>query len=471
MARADSGGFDLVVGISPEYLQTRLEGLLPHQFDPTITFDWEWDMPGPINFDVHLALTTHLRLAIADVVVLPGPDGPRIEVGATTSVWFSWEDVTLIEDHVLLGADRWPKTGELDGSRPHDPAVAVRLGAAITSDGTDVQLRDLRGDVTLTGAPLTSIPAIAALQAGILDKLAELPLLDKLADLLTAFTAWLEHLPQALADAVTDALPASLPAVPLPFDEVRFTNVGRDVLALVSLWGTDGDEHAVTRSPIRRTAAGAPAGPLGLVVANDLMLRGARAALDPLLPNAGWRAPHPCHWRANHRLATVQDIGVDLTWVLGSVDEAGLLRLEVRFAGSHAGGGFGLTGSATFAIGVNDTFDAFVIDEPHLASLDVWVAWWVYALMAVGGGPIGVLVTGLLDAFAGGELAGALHRELDAAFPDTFPLPRPDTGLEPHAVSRVQPDAAWQLASICDSPPLVIPVSRAHDLIVALVDT
>ena len=46
MARADSAGFDLVLGISPEYLQTRLEGLLPDQFDPTITFDWEWDMPG-----------------------------------------------------------------------------------------------------------------------------------------------------------------------------------------------------------------------------------------------------------------------------------------------------------------------------------------------------------------------------------------------------------------------------------------
>ena len=252
---------------------------------------------------------------------------------------------------------------------------------------------ELRADVTLTGAPLTSIPAVAALQAGILDKLAELPLLDKLADLLSAFTAWLDHLPQALADAVTDALPASLPAVPLPFDEVRFTIVGRDVLALVSLWGAYGDEHAVTRSP---NSTAPPPGPRpdrwASLSRTDLMLRGARAALDPLLPNAGWRAPHPCHWRANHRLATVQDIGVDLTWVLGSVDEAGLLRLEVRFAGSHAGGGFGLTGSATFAIGVNDTFDAFVIDEPHLASLDVWVAWWVYALMAVGGGPIGVLV-------------------------------------------------------------------------------
>ena len=470
MARADSGGFDLVLGISPEYLQARIDALLPERFDPTFTFDWEWDMPGPLNVDVHLGLTTHLRLAIADVVVLPGPGGPRIEVGATSTVWFSWDDVTLIEGKVLLGARQWPATGELDGSDPHDPAVAVRLGAAITSDGTDVQVRDLSANVTLTGAPLTSIPAIAALQAGILEKLAELPLLDKLAELLSAFTAWLEHLPQALADAVTHALPASLPAVPLPFDEVRFTNVGRDVLALVSLSGTDGDEQAVIRSPIRRTAAGAPVGPLGLVVANDLMLRGVRAALDTLLPDAGWRAPHPCHWRANKRLATVQDIGVDLTWVLGSVDESGLLRLEVRFAGSHAGGGFGLTGSATLAIGINDTFDEFVIDEPHLASLDVWVAWWVYALMAVGGGPIGVLVTGLLDAFAGGELAGALNRELDEAFPDTFPLPCPDTGLERQVVSRVQPDAAWQLASICDNPPLVIPISRAHDLIVALVD-
>ena len=69
MARADSGGFDLVLAISPEYLRDKLDDLLPDRFDPKVSFDWDWDAPGPVNIDAHIGLTAHLTLTIEDVIV------------------------------------------------------------------------------------------------------------------------------------------------------------------------------------------------------------------------------------------------------------------------------------------------------------------------------------------------------------------------------------------------------------------
>ena len=471
MARADSGGFDLVLAISPEYLRDKLDDLLPDRFDPKVSFDWDWDAPGPVNIDAHIGLTAHLTLTIEDVIVQPGPDGPRVQVGTTTGVWFEWDDVTLIEHKVLLGAGRWPKQGALDGSDPDELRLVATLAGNLTSAGHVVQISGLTAHLGFESGSASDIPGVAALLAAV-NAPPDWLIPDKLEELVAAIAGWIARLPQSFADRLTDLLPDALPAVAMPFGNVRFTSVGTDVLALASMSGTGGDPHAVVRSPIRRNASGEPTGPLGLVVANALMLRTAREGLG-FLPDAGWHAPHPCHWRSMDRLTTVQEIEVYLSWVLVSIDEAGAMRIDVRFGGGHSSGGFGLSGGATFAVTLALSEDevGLKLEDPHLTHLDLWFSWWMYALMGVGGGPLGVLVLGLIDAFAGGDLAAALSAALTDRFPNSFTIDPPDTGLMPQAVSRVQPDSEWQFASVLDSPPVQIPVSRAHDLVLQLVDT
>ena len=321
MARADSGGFDLVLAISPEYLRDKLDDLLPDRFDPKVSFDWDWDAPGPVNIDAHIGLSAHLTLTIEDVIVQPGPDGPRVQVGTTTGVWFEWDDVTLIEHKVLLGAGRWPKQGALDGSDPDELRLVATLAGNLTSAGHVVQISGLTAHLGFESGSASDIPGVAALLAAV-NAPPDWLIPDKLEELVAAIAGWIARLPQSFADRLTDLLPDALPAVAMPIGNVRFTSVGTDVLALASMSGTGGDPHAVVRSPIRRNASGVPTGPLGLVVANALMLRTAREGLG-FLPDAGWHAPHPCHWRSMDRLTTVQEIEVYLSWVLVSIDEVG----------------------------------------------------------------------------------------------------------------------------------------------------
>ena len=212
MARADSGGFDLVLAISPEYLRDKLDDLLPDRFDPKVSFDWDWDAPGPVNVDAHIGLTAHLTLTIEDVIVQPGPDGPRVQVGTTTGVWFEWDDVTLIEHKVLLGAGRWPKQGALDGSDPDELRLVATLAGNLTSAGHVVQISGLTAHLGFESGSASDIPGVAALLAAV-NAPPDWLIPDKLEELVAAIAGWIARLPQAFADRLTDLLPDALPAV------------------------------------------------------------------------------------------------------------------------------------------------------------------------------------------------------------------------------------------------------------------
>lgn len=468
MSRADSGGFDLVLALSLPYLQQRLDGLIPDALDPGVSYDRD-NVLGlthvpPFRVHVHVGLSLHLRLAIGEVAVQTDADGTRVTVAMSGTAWFSWDDATVYEGVVLVPAGQWPKAEA-------NPTVELSVEWSIAADGEHLQLQSPRSQLrllTADGQPfaLTQLPVISTVLAA----------LDLLfgplgrADLST----WVAGLPDELSAAVNAALPDSLPAVPVPFADVRVGSVGADLLALVSIVGPPGEAAAITRSPIRRAADGTPRDLAGLVVANRLILSAVAVALGKAL-GGSMVPPHPCQWQGDLAIGTTHTVNVHLTSVLARVDQLGALNLDLRFAGADWSGGFGLNGQATVTADVRLSPGALTFTLPTLriTQLDVWVAWWVYTLMAIGAGPLGALVVGLVDACAEGELAGDVNRLLTAILPKDFAVPLIDIGLRPVDVTRPQPDAQWQLANVTQppAPPLVVPISQAVDRMVVLTNS
>lgn len=469
MSRADSGGFDLVLAISIGYLQQRLTADLPTEAHTGFTYDRD-SLCGLTSVfgkkvHAHLGLTAHLALTIDDVVVTPESDGASITVGATARARFGWDDVTLFEDDVIIGAGLHPKDTDFDPTPDDYLSLAVTLAGKLVADGDSLRVTGLTTTVTVPPGTLESIPPVAGLLWAmriVHDEWAN--------DLL----AWLGQLPGAMAAAINALLPDALPAMPLPFADVRMSAIGSDLLALVTISGDPGDPRAITRSPIRRNADGSSRDPAGLVVANRLVLGAVREGLAELLGQAGFQPPHPCHWRGTTGIGGARGIPVQLTWVLGQIDQTGKLRLDLSLAGADASGGFGLSGTATVAAGVTVYPDRLElkVDPPTITHLDAWVAWWVYALMAVGGGPIAVAAMALVDALAEGELAEELNGLISSHMPTSFTVPLADFGLDPITRSAAQPDAEWQLANLTvpPAPPLLVPISRANDHILVLAE-
>jgi hypothetical protein len=159
---------------------------------------------------------------------------------------------------------------------------------------------------------------------------------------------------------------------------------------------------------------------------------------------------------------------VSLTNLHGEIDMTGALRLSGAVRGQDGSGGIGVSGTFSIAVRPVTAPGRFTVEIPPPAvSLDLEIAWWLYAIAAMTGGSTAVLITALTDAFAGGALAGAVNGAIAAALPASVGVDLPDVGVQPVISSMTQPDADWQFVQLV-MPPVLLPVTRCNDVILGL---
>jgi hypothetical protein len=473
MSHVDTGGFDLVLGVSPEYVLTLAKNKLPSSVEKTLAYDA--DTFGVVPVNAHIHLTCHADLAFTAATVVPGPSwdvGPTVSVGVKVTTSWTWDDVILLGD-VIVPAGQWPRPGD-PGART--PLVVVTASGALLMDGADLKLGGLTLTVTVPPGGLEQLPAVA----GFLAAIRCIPVIgDSFAQAASDFLY--NGVSGGLNSALAALIPPQVKVATLPASvTVRFgvaPSQPTDLLAMIAL--TTGDWtgeppglYPAMRSPIRHAADGHAKDLLGVVINNYWLLRhGIRPTLTAGfgLTESGFALRHPCYWFGSRHLTDAMGISVDLTSVLAQIDMTGALTLTGSVSGKDPTGGFGISG--TFTVGVRlspgDGCLTLGIESPSV-SLDLSIAWWVYVAAAMTGGSIAVTITALSDAFAGGTISGAVSAALASKMKFSLPLPIPAaTQIQPEIISTTQPDADWQFAQL---PFLstAIPVTRCNDVVLGL---
>ena len=472
MSHADTGGFDLVLAVSPEYLVTLAQSKLPASVEKTLAYDV--DTFGIIPVDTHLHLTCHAALAFTAAAVVPNASwdvGPTVSVGVTVTTSWTWDDVIVL-GNVIVPAGQWPPPGDPAAATP---LVVVTAAGALLVDGADLRLDALTLSVTVPPGGLEQLPGVTGLLAGI----RSIPGIgDAFADAATDFLY--NGITGGLNNALAALIPPEIKVATLPASvTVRFGVAPAqptDVLVMIAL--TSGDWtgeppglHPVLRSPIRHGADGHAKDLLGVVVNNYwLLLHGVRPALEPLgLADAGvFALRHPCYWMGAKHLTDTMGISVQMTSMLAQIDMTGAFTLSGTVSGKDSTGGFGISGSFTVGAKPSTGDGSLTLNvESPTVKLDLSIEWWVYVAAAMTGGSIALMLTALTDAFAGGTLAGAVSGAIASKMPSSLTVNIPHAQIQPEILSTTQPDAEWQFAQL---PFLsaAVPLTRCNDVILGL---
>lgn len=459
MARADSGGFDMVLELSVPAINEMVRDLLPTQVDRTWSLDVAlWRLVG-------WGLSARVHVTVGEVQLAAGVAG-----GPPALTWaVSAEGSQMCWDALeVLGLD------VIDaGCAPFAPVVT--LSATPTAAGKRLSVEQIRATVTLPPGTLEAVPGVSAYLA----------LFDLIPGGKTREEARVElyqKVQSGLSAALNAVLPNTVPLAVLPVESVALAVVGSELRVLMNIDAValpPSDPGAITRSALRRPPAGSsgPTDLAALIVGNDWLMRSkVRPALELGLglDAGGFRAPHPCFWSGTKSLTNHFDMDVVLTQVLGEIDQGGNARVSVVLSGTHSTGAFGLTARATIGLGVSIGADhtlRVAVQEPTVSEVDVWVAAWVYVLAVFfPGDPLVLLALGLVDACAGDGARAALTAALNGR------LNIPDVEVSVPSIanlhidlSMVQADAEWQMATLPMGPvPLTLPLSRANDVIARL---
>jgi hypothetical protein len=454
MARADSGGFDLVLEVDMAAIQERVAAAVA----AVAPDDWTTHVPG-LQFGFYPAL--RISGAFTGFTLEPGP---TVVSTSTLSVRIDW-GVFGIPDPLGLLRDT------VDAGNSTKSIVVTTRCTPTIEDG-ELWVTDIAVEVSVDKTEWSTVEGIAGYLALLVDPLG----------ILTQFF-WDTLRAQILAP-LSENIPRRLLIGVLPVGDTQLDAVGQELRVLVTVDGQPGTPRAITRSAIRPAPAGAkPRDLAAVIVGNDhllrAMIRPALATCFTLTGKGAFLDPHPCYWVGGTTRDDQISLGIQLDTevlidrVMAEIDMAGALRTRVYFSSRHASGGFGITGSASYAITSRADADgkklSVTVDPPRIDDLDIWIEWWVYGLMALGFGSIGLLATGLTDAFTGGALKEGVLGLLTPfrLLPDTLDLPYLVGDIRIDHQPQGQPDAEWQ--TICwpqPGAPLCIPVSRANDVIV-----
>lgn len=451
MSRADSGGFDLVFELSIAAIRQRLAPVIGTPI-PDVTLPVQnW---GNLVF--------HSSLALNDLTLL---SDATIRTTVSGSISLSWPAL-VVNGVTVIDA----------GSETFGAAISV--GGTPEASGTSLSARFAADAVQVDIAPgsLELIPGISAYLATIGAIFGNAAMETERQRLYDNAEAGIEN---SLNGALPDVVPlGTLPRPPV--SSVEIVAVGQELRILMMIGGrrADANPAAITRSAIRVGPAGIPRDLAAVIVGNACVLRD---LLRPMLrtglglSNSGFAASHPCAWIGTANLpasATVAGVRPRVRAVIGGIDTSGALRVRLAFDGEHSTGAFGITGSIDLRIGLSITSNpdgtrtlTLTAGTGVVTSLDIWVAWWVYA----GGifvSPLLVLAIALTDAFAGGALANTINGAVRAAIgPGTLGLPLPANAISVTGLSAAQPDAEPR---VIDLGPFSITDFPANDVIVTI---
>ncbi|MBJ7473119.1 MAG: hypothetical protein JHD16_17570 [Solirubrobacteraceae bacterium] len=451
MARADSGGFDLVFELSIAAIRQRLAPAIGAPLPDTNLPVEGW---GTLVLDTQFSLTDLTLLADATV---------RAEVGA--SITLSWPAL------VFGGIQLAPA-----GSQVFGASVSVAGQPAASGTSLSLEFGPTAVQVEITPGTLEGVLGIGAYLTAVGQLFGDAA---REAERERIY----ENTEQALEGSLNAGLPAAMPLGTLPqppVSSVEFAATGQELRVLMMIGGrrADANPAAITRSAIRLGPGGIPRDVAAVILGNGCLLRD---ILRPVLrdglnlTNAGFVASHPCAWAGSVALpesATVAGVRPRVRAVVSGLDAAGQLHVRLAFDGEHSTGAFGIEGQLdlSFAISIAENSDGtrtltLSVGTGVVSQLDIWIAWWVYA----GGilvSPLLVLALILIDAFAGGGLANTINGAVRGALGNgTLDLPLPDTPFGVATLSSSQADSAVQSVTV---GPFTVSDLRANDVIVRI---
>ncbi len=469
MSRADTGGFDLVLALSPQYLVGLCEQYLPHSLSKTVTFDLQTFLK--ITVDAHMSLTCTLDLSVTGVTVVPAPQwtlGPTISIDVAANTSWSWDEVRVHGD-VIIEAGSWAPAAA--GAAP---LAVVTASAQLTTSDQELLVNDISVSITIPPGGLEQIPGVT----GLLTALRTIPGVGAAAA--KDASDWLYG---QINDLLNSALHALVPdhthiaTLPSAVTVVFSVAVAQPTDVLVMMALTSGEYNGVPpglfpviRSPIRHGADGTAEDALGLVVANYWLFRhGIRPAVAKGLglDDAHFSQLHPCCWIGTKELTSQLGISLSLTSLLAQIDMTGALIVSGSINGQDSAHGVSITGS--FSVGAQLSTDKGRVTVTLLTprvTLGVDIAAWVWVTAAMTGGSTAVVAVAVTQAIAGGELQGAVSGALASKLPPSLGVNLPDVGVVPVVISTTQPDAEFQV--IAGPFSSTMPVSRCNDVILAL---
>lgn len=451
MSRADSGGFDVVFELSIASIRQRLAPLIAAPIPDATLPVQNW---GDLVF--------HSSLALNDLTLL---GDATIRTTVSGGVTLSWPAL-VVNGITLIAAGH------------QTFAASISVSGRPEASGSNVSARFAPGAVQVEIAPgtLEGIPGIAAYLTFIGAVFGNSAMETERTRLYDNSEAGIEG---SLDASLPDVVPLGTVPRP-PVSSIEFVAAGQELRMLMMIGGrrADANPAAITRSAIRIGPAGVPRDLAAVIIGNACVLRD---LLRPMLrsglslTNSGFLSSHPCAWTGNVALpasATVAGVRPRVRAVIGGIDTSGALRVRLAFDGEHASGAFGITGSLDLRIGLSITSNpdgtrtlTLTVGTGVVSSLDIWVAWWVYA----GGifvSPLLVLAIALTDAFAGGALANTINNAIRAAIgPGTLSLPLPAGAIGVTGLSAAQPDAEPRTLTV---GPFTISDFPANDVIVTI---
>jgi hypothetical protein len=470
MSRADTGGFDLVLGLSPEYLLALAGRHLPTTVAKTIAIDKDTFLVIPV--DTHFHLTCTATMGPEGAVVTPGPTwdaGATVALSYGVKTQWAWDDIVVLGGTVLA-AGVWPPPGDPAAATPL--LIATGTTTLSTADGSLV-LDDPGLTLTIPPGGLDQLPGVTAVLAAV----RTIPAVG------AALAQWItdqlyDGLTGGLNVMIAELLPNRVSVVKLPAAWTTKIGVAKDhpgdVLAMIAFAaGTYNGEPPglllpVQRSPLRHRPDGTARDLAGLAVGNYWLLRDVLrppVAKALSLLNGQFAELHPFWWFGSAPLVEKMGMGFSIVSLGAQIDSAGALRFDGSVSASALGDGITIRG--TVSVGLLPTTAAgklnLGVQEP-VVHLDCSVAWWAW-LLSVVVGPAAIATTAIVDACLGGEMESAVAGALKGKMPSvSVDLPTLD-GMQPAVVSTSQPDAEWQLARIFG---MTIPLSRCNDVVLAL---
>lgn len=452
MARADSGGFDLVFELSVAAIRQRLQPLIAAPIPDASMPVANW---GTLVF--------HSSLALTDLTLLPDAS-VRTTVSGSISL-------------------TWPRL--MFGGIEVAPAGTQSFGAAFTvtgrpeASGTSLSLRFAADAVQVEIAPGT-LEGVLGIGAWITLVGQVFGAAAREAERARIYQATEQLLEASLNGPLPDVVAlGTLPRPPVSSVEIAASGQELRVLMMIGGRRALANPAAITRSAIRVGPGGAPRDLAAVIVGNHCLLRD---LLRPMLQtglglsSSGFSSSHPCAWFGNTPLpasATVAGVRPSVRSVITGIDSAGAIHVRISFDGEHSSGAFGIEGSLDLSIGVSITTApdgsrtlTLSVGTGVVSNLDIWVAWWVY----VGGifvSPLLTLAVALTDAFAGGALADTINNAVRGTIGNgTLAMPLPAGPIGVTGLSAAQPDAALQMITIAS---LTIPTGfRENDIITTI---
>lgn len=470
MSRADTGGFDLVLGFSPEYLLALAGRHLPTTASHTVRLDVDTFLGIPVDIHVHLTCTA--TMGPEGAVVTPGPSwdaGATVALSYGVKTHWSWDDIVVL-GNTVVGAGEWPPA--------NDPAAAVPLLVAtgtttLTTDAGSLVLIDPGLTLTIPPGGLDQLPGVTAVLAAV----RTIPAVG------ASLAQWItDQLYNGLTGGLNGVIAALLPdrvtIVKLPTAWSVKIGVAQehpgDVLAMIAFKAVEyngepaGVLMPVRRSPLRHRPDGTSRDLTGVVVGNYWLLRDVirpPVAKALALLSGQFAELHPFWWFGTAPLVEKMGMGFSIVSLGAQIDQAGALRFDGAVSASALGDGITIRGSISVGLSASTGSSKLnlAVLEP-VVHLDCTVAWWAW-LLSIVVGPAAITTTAIVDACLGGEMESAVAGALKGKMPSiSVDLPTID-GMQPAIVSTSQPDAEWQLARIFG---VTLPLSRCNDVILAL---